>query len=411
MRDSFHDRGVHLLFVLAVLLNQIVISYQNEPSATMTSALDIQFSSKTNEFALELYKQVISSENKNVIISPFSISTCLSLAAFGAAGHTANEMFSVLKYTDAELKAAVAQIYGKVLKDFNANPTVKIANKVYVMNKYSVKAGFDEVARKNFHSEAESINFGENVIAAKTINGWVEQKTNEKIKDLISPDSLDGSTRLVLVNAIHFKGTWKQQFDPEVTKPMPFWVTATESVDVPMMMNKKHFRYGKFDELGLSALELTYSDGDWSMLILLPNERDGLAKLEGNLQNIDVVDLLSRMRRQEVEVFLPRFKAEFELDLTETLKQLGMGTMFTDKADFSELLEQPEPVKVSQVVHKAFIEVNEEGTEAAAATGMRIARMCYFETAQFVAEHPFYFALLDTNTNLLTFNGRVRNPL
>ncbi|KAL9708133.1 hypothetical protein quinque_011651 [Culex quinquefasciatus] len=374
----------------------------------MTSALDIQFSSKTNEFALELYKQVISSENKNVIISPFSISTCLSLAAFGAAGHTANEMFSVLKYTDAELKATVAQIYGKVLKDFNANPTVKIANKVYVMNKYSVKAGFDEVARKNFHSEAESINFGENVIAAKKINGWVEQKTNDKIKDLISPDSLDGSTRLVLVNAIHFKGTWKQQFDPEVTKPMPFWITATESVDVPMMMNKKHFRYGKFDELGLSALELTYSDGDWSMLILLPNERDGLAKLEGNLQNIDVVDLLSRMRRQEVEVFLPRFKAEFELDLTETLKQLGMGTMFTDKADFSELLEQPEPVKVSQVVHKAFIEVNEEGTEAAAATGVIMMRKC---AMVFVAEHPFYFALLDTNMNLLTFNGRVRNPL
>uniref|UniRef100_A0A1Q3FH69 Putative serpin n=1 Tax=Culex tarsalis TaxID=7177 RepID=A0A1Q3FH69_CULTA len=377
----------------------------------MATEIDAQFASKTNDFALELYKQIASSDKKNVIISPLSISTCLSLAACGAAGQTAEEMFSVLKYDGAAQKQSVTEQYGRVLAGLNANPTLNIANKVYVMEKYKVKASFGEVAQKSFYSEAESVNFSENDAAAKKINGWVEQKTNDKIKNLIDPDSIDGSTRLVLVNAIHFKGTWKQQFDPEVTRPMPFWTTATESVDVPMMINKKHFRYGKFDELGLSALELTYSDGDWSMLILLPNERDGLAKLEGNLQNIDVVDLLSRMSRQEVEVFLPRFKVEFDLDLTETLDKLGMGTMFTDKADFSELLEQPEQVKVSQVVHKAFIEVNEEGTEAAAATGMRIARMCYFETAQFVAEHPFYFALLDTNSNLLTFNGRVRNPL
>uniref|UniRef100_A0A1Q3FGW7 Putative serine proteinase inhibitor n=2 Tax=Culex tarsalis TaxID=7177 RepID=A0A1Q3FGW7_CULTA len=411
MRDSFlGGGGVHLFLLSAVLLNQIVVSIQNEPSSTMTSAVDIQFASKTNEFALELYKQIISSENKNVVISPFSISTCLSLAAFGAAGQTASEMFSVLKYTDADLKASVADIYGKVLKDFNANPTVKIANKVYVMEKYSVKPGFDAIARKNFHSEAETVNFGESVMAAKRINGWVEQKTNDKIKNLIDPDSIDGSTRLVLVNAIHFKGTWKQQFDPEVTRPMPFWTTATESVDVPMMINKKHFRYGKFDELELSALELTYSDGDWSMLILLPNERDGLAKLEGNLQNIDVVDLLSRMSRQEVEVFLPRFKVEFDLDLTETLDKLGMGTMFTDKADFSELLEQPEQVKVSQVVHKAFIEVNEEGTEAAAATEMLVANYRYIKPKKFYAKQPFCFVLMNISANIILFNGHFRGP-
>lgn len=411
MRDSFR----HWLFLLAVVLIQIVQTRNEsstmDDSSNSSNNLEIQFASKTNEFALDLYKQIISTEDKNVIISPFSIATCLSLAAFGAAGYTAQEMFSVLKYNNDDLKASVADLYGKVLKDFNANPTVQIANKIFLMEKYTVKASFDEVAKNSFYSETELVNFKENDAAAKKINGWVEKKTNNKIKDLISPNVLDEDTRLVLVNAIHFKGTWKHQFDPKVTKPMPFWISATESIQVPMMKNKKHFRYGKFDELGLSALELTYSVGDWSMLILLPNERDGLAKLEENLQNVDVVDLLSRMRRQEVEVFLPRFKVEFDLDLTDTLKKLGMGMMFSDQADFSELLESTEPLKVSQVVHKAFIEVNEEGTEAAAATAMRIARMCYFETAQFIAEHPFHFALLDTNANLLTFNGRVINPL
>ncbi|XP_062544732.1 serine protease inhibitor 42Dd-like isoform X4 [Armigeres subalbatus] len=375
-------------------------------SPKMAPTVDAQFVRKTNDFALELYKQIISTEKKNVVISPFSISSCLSLAAMGASGSTAEEMLRTLKY-DPEQKTLVSDNYGNVLSSLDGNKSLKIANKMYIMEKYSVKQKFQDLAQKGFRSEAELINFQDNAVAAKKINTWVEQKTNNKIKDLISEDSLDDMTRLVLVNAIHFKGTWTHQFNPENTRPMPFWTSETASVDVPMMNTKKHFKHGVFEELGFAALELTYSDSDVSMLILLPNERNGLSKLEENLQNIDIPDLLTKMYSQEVEVFLPKFKIEFTLDLKETLEKLGMGTMFGDHADFSELLEQNEPLKVSKVVHKAFIEVNEEGAEAAAATGaiVRMKRcIVSLQPTVFNADHPYLFVLMKDKQQL--FMGR-----
>lgn len=240
----------------------------------------------------------------------------------GAGGLTAEEMFTVLKYDPAQ-KLSVAESYGNVMSSLDGNKSLKIANKMYIMENYSVKSNFQEIAKKSFRSEVESVNFQDNTAAAKKINTWVEQKTNDKIKDLISPDSLDDYTRLVLVNAIHFKGRWTHQFNPESTRPMPFWISATESADVPMMNTKKHFKHGIFDDLGLAALELTYSDSDVSMLILLPHERDGLTKLEENLQNIDISDMLTKMHSQEVEVFMPKFKIEFDLDLKDTLEKVS----------------------------------------------------------------------------------------
>ncbi|XP_062707988.1 serine protease inhibitor 42Dd isoform X8 [Aedes albopictus] len=370
----------------------------------MAQTVDAQFVRKTNDFALDLYKQIISNEKKNVVISPFSISTCLSLAAMGAGGLTAEEMFRGLKYDPAQ-KSAIAESYGNVMTNLDGNKSLKIANKMYIMEKYSVKANFHEIAQKGFRSEAESVNFSDSTAAAKKINTWVEQKTNDKIKDLISPDSLDDMTRLVLVNAIHFKGTWTHQFNPASTRPMPFWISETDSVDVPMMNTKKHFKHGVFDDLGLAALEMTYNDSDVSMLILLPHERTGLTKLEENLQNIDISDMLTKMYSQEVEVFLPKFKIEFDLDLKETLEKLGMGTMFSDSADFSELLEQHDPLKVSKVVHKAFIEVNEEGAEAAAATGMIMMTRCMIIHPYFTVDHPFLYILKQNDQ--MFFIGRM----
>ncbi|XP_021699739.1 serine protease inhibitor 42Dd isoform X3 [Aedes aegypti] len=403
---------IQLVIVALLFRPLLVFSVTSDPefqySPKMAQTVDAQFVRKTNDFALDLYKQIIANEKKNVVISPFSISTCLSLAAMGAGGLTAEEMFRGLKYDPAQ-KSSIAESYGNIMKNLDGNKSLKIANKMYIMQKYSVKSNFHEIAQKGFRSEAESVNFQDNTATAKKINTWVEQKTNDKIKDLISPDSLDDMTRLVLVNAIHFKGTWTHQFNPESTRPMPFWISETESVDVPMMNTKKHFKHGVFDDLGLAALELTYSDSDVSMLILLPHERTGLSKLEENLHNIDIPDMLTKMHSQEVEVFLPKFKIEFDLDLKETLEKLGMGTMFSDSADFSELLEQNDPLKVSKVVHKAFIEVNEEGAEAAAATGMIMMAMCLIIPVEFNVNHPFYFALINRKEKLVVFNGRVLN--
>lgn len=395
-------------FLVAATFSTLRSVFCTDQYSTMTQTLDAQFVRRSNDVALELYKEIISSEKRNVVISPLSISTCLSFAAMGAGGLTADEMFKFLKYDIAQ-KLTVAESYGHVMSNLDGNKSLKIANKMYIMEKYSAKSTFNEIA-KSFRAEAESINFEKNTAAAEKINTWVEQKTNHKIKDLISSDTLNSYTRLVLVNAIYFKGTWTHQFNKERTSPMPFWISETESVEIPMMRTKAHFKHGVFDDLGLAALELMYSDSDVSMLILLPHKRDGLAKLEDNLQNIDIPDMITKMYSQEVEVSLPTFKIEFDLDLKDTLEKLGMGTMFSDNADFSELLETNEPLKVSNVVHKAFIEVNEEGAEAAAATGLQMMAMCLIIPLEFIVNHPFYFAMINRNNKLVLFNGRIQNP-
>lgn len=361
----------------------------------MSEAVDKQFVGQSNEFAIKLF-QLVSAQNagENVVISPFSISACLSLAAMGAGGLTADQMFTGLNYGSAgTAKSVVADNYRRLLTRLDSDSTVNVANKIYVMQNYAIKSAFNAIATESFRSEAESVDFGQNVAAAKTINDWVESKTNNKIKDLISPDSLDDLSRMVLVNAVHFKGTWTYQFNPQLTRPFPFWTSETESREVPMMNIKKEFAYNNFEAQGFSALELTYGGSDMTMLLLLPNERTGLAALEQKLPSLNLAELTTKMHKQEVEVFLPKFKIEFSRDLNDDLKALGMERMFSDSAEFPNLLEQDEPLKVSKVVHKAFIEVNEEGTEAAAATGMVMMLRCMPMHPYFTVDHPFLYML------------------
>ncbi|XP_035911643.1 serine protease inhibitor 42Dd-like isoform X4 [Anopheles stephensi] len=398
--------------IQAHVSNQAEITNNLLHTMADSNTLDAQFVGQSNSFATKLY-QAISAKTvgENVVISPFSIGACLSLAAMGASGPTAEEMYSVLQYGTPNEKQTVADNYRRLMTRLATDSTVNVANKVYVMQDYAIKSAFNAIATESFQSEAEAVNFAESEVAAKKINGWVEQKTNNKIKDLISPDALDELSRMVLVNAVHFKGTWTYQFDPQLTRPFPFWTSETESKNVPMMNIKKHFAYNNFEQHGFSALELTYGASDMTMLILLPNARTGLAALEEKLPSLDFADLTSQMHKQEVEVFLPKFKIEFTRDLNDDLKALGMGRMFSDSAEFPDLLEENEPLKVSKVVHKAFIEVNEEGTEAAAATAavVRVKR-ALINRLKVRLDHPFLYVLLMGSSRQTAFIGRYVKP-
>uniref|UniRef100_A0A182IYC2 Serpin domain-containing protein n=1 Tax=Anopheles atroparvus TaxID=41427 RepID=A0A182IYC2_ANOAO len=333
----------------------------------------------------------------------------------GAGGLTAEELFTGLHYgaTAAGAKSTVADNYRRLMARLDTDRTVNVANKIYVQQGFSVKGAFNTIATDSFRSEAETVDFAQNTAAAKTINGcWVESKTNNKIKDLISPASLDGSSRMVLVNAVHFKGTWTYQFNTTLTRPFPFWTSETESRDVPMMNIKTLFKYANFEEDGFSALELTYGGSDMTMLLLLPNERTGLTKLEKKLPSLNLAELTTKMYKQKVEVFLPKFKIDFSRDLNKDLKALGISRMFSAAAEFPNLLERNEPLEVSKVIHKAFIEVNEEGTEAAAATGVILTlRSGHFRSSmkRFVADHPFIFALMARKENVIIM-GKIVNP-
>lgn len=277
---------------------------------------------------------------------------------FGASGETRQEMLSGLKYPTGYSNEAIAKNFESFTENVKKTNGLKIgeyfawaffdiddfnfssffyfylnfkhaANKVYVMKNYSIKKSFNDVAAKSFASEAQTLDFSNGAQSAATINGWVEDKTNNKIKDLIAADSLDSDTRMVLVNAIYFKGFWTYQFDPKDTFKAPFYLNDQDSVNVDFMKVKKHFKYGSLANLDATAIELPYKDSDISMLIILPNTRTGLSALEGKLNTIDLGEISNSLYSQEVNVEIPKFKIEFDIELNEPLQKVRLCLSLT----------------------------------------------------------------------------------
>lgn len=251
------------------------------------------------------------------------MAVALALASEGAKGKTFDEVKECLHLSGD--KHAIADHFSasaSALTRNTGNSTLNIANKVYVQVGREIKPEFNEIATKKFLSEAQTLNFGQSEESAKTINTWVEEKTNNKIKDLIKSDSLTSDTRVVLVNAIYFKGKWEHQFNPRATQKGPFYINDNDSVDVDFMYVKQDFKYGQLSDLDASAIELKYDGSDISFLIILPNKRTGLAELEGKLKNYDLKKVSEELYKTEVEVTIPKFKVEFEVKLKPTLQKV-----------------------------------------------------------------------------------------
>lgn len=239
----------------------------------------------------------------------------------GAQGNTAVEMAAGMNYENPSPPAVAAKV-GGVAKGYQGASPVKIANKVYLMTGYEVKPEFKEISTKSFDSETESVNFAESAASAKNINDWVEDKTNNKIKDLIDASMLDSMTRMVLVNAIYFKGSWAKQFNKERTEKADFWTSETEKKQVDMMYVKDHFRYAHVPELDATAIELPYANSSLVMMVILPNAKTGLAKVEAGLANLDLSEISQKMHKVEVNVYMPKFKVEYDLSLKKPLERV-----------------------------------------------------------------------------------------
>lgn len=269
-------------------------------------------------------KCALEKAGENIILSPYSIEAALSLAAQGARDKTWEALKQSVHWTGTQEE--IANEYSRQFSGLQKSkgPATKfdVANKVYVQENFKIAAPFKDVAVNKYASDVESVNFAENVLAANTINKWVEAQTNEKIKDLIKSDSVNGDTRMVLVNAVYFKGPWEKKFDPKLTEDDDFYVTKDVSKKIPFMNKKDDFYYGAFPDLGFTALSLRYNNSEFSFLILLPNERDGLAALEAQLDKIDLNDISSQLSSQEVNVHIPKFKIESAFGLKDTLSQV-----------------------------------------------------------------------------------------
>jgi serpin B len=361
------------------------------------------------EFALDLYQKLRTTEG-NLFFSPYSISTALAMTYAGARGDTEVQIAQALHFLldQKQLHPAFALLEAKLGEvGKKGHVQLRVANTLWPQKGYAFLEEFLASTKQYYGVMITSVDYGNAEAARHTINVWVEEKTESKIKDLIPPGVFDNLTRLVLVNAIYFRGNWACQFDQSLTSVAPFWVTSDEQVQVPMMTQTHEFRYG--EDNGLQVLELPYAGDDLSMLVLLPREIGGLAKLEESLTVGNLDTWTRNLSETEVVVFLPRFEMTFPFRLDGTLKSMGMVDAFSGKADFSGM--DKEPLFISAVLHKAFVVVNEQGTEAAAATAAFVSLGLPSPPPIFRADRPFVFLIRENSTGNTLFLGRVVNPV
>jgi len=378
-----------------------------------------------NEFALALFARLRENQG-NLFFSPYSISTALAMTYAGARGQTETQMAKVLHFpTLAGEKVPPEPVmqegqfhsaFGAVVKDLNqrakkGNYELAVANALWGQKGYKLLNDFLRLIETEYGGRLTEVDFVTATESARqTINAWVEKKTRDKIKELIKPGVLDAMTRLVLTNAIYFKGNWQRQFKKDRTREAPFTLLSGEKVDAPMMNQTGEFRYMEAGDF--QALELPYIDNELSMIILLPGDTDGLPKFEKTLNLEDFSQWLDRLHRREVIVSVPRFKMTSQFSLASVLISMGMADAFSARAaDFSGITGGRD-LFISAVIHKAYVDVNEEGTEAAAATGvtMRLTSVGPTQTPVFRADHPFLFLIRDNHSGSILFIGRLMNP-
>ena len=367
-----------------------------------------------NQFAFDLYPQ-LATEGDNLIFSPAGLSVTLATAKEGAAGATQQELANVL-HLEAETLASAAG-FGELNASLNSGGhgyRLRCANRLWGAKQYPFAAEFLKRTKSTFDADLASLDFRRPSDAADTINEWVSEQTNGKIESLVSPQSFNALTRLVLTNAVHFRGRWNLKFWTKKTEESPFHVTADRDVVVPLMYQKEHFQYVEAENTQI--IELPYArDDEMSMIVILPEEI-GLDRLEATLDAAKLAEWLKLLGDREVELFLPRFRTTSRLELAPALKELGLTSAFDAKqADFSAMSSEP-GLFISQVVQKAYIAVDEEGTEAAAATAIvaeaaaEVSQEEPPKPAVFRADRPFLYLIRDKRTDAILFLGRLIDP-
>jgi len=376
-----------------------------------------RFAKANNAFGIDIYKQLRETPG-NLAVSPTSLSIALAMAWGGAKGETAAEMKKALHFEGSP--AAVMADAGKMitLLESPGRPLkLSIANRLFGEKTYSFEKAYLDSTEKAFGAALEPVDFKTNAEKARTtINGWVEQKTEKRIVDLVPGGALDPMTRLVLVNAVYFLADWQKPFDKSATREVDFLVQSTDKKKVPTMHQQGSFNFVEKD--GVKLLELPYKGGEMSMLVALPNANDGLAALETRLTPERLSDWTKSLSQQSLSVALPKFEVNpaKATSLGGALEKLGMKQAFDrKKADFTLManpVDKTEQLVISRVFHKAFVRVDEKGTEAAAASAvvMSTKGAAAPPTLEFKADHPFIYFIRDNKTGLVLFMGRVADP-
>lgn len=387
---------------------------EDEKSIINLDEKSAQLIEADNTFGLELFQKIRStSDEENIMISPLSISVALAMAYNGADGDTKTEMEETLKLnglTPEEINASYKLLIG-ALQSLDEKVVFELANAIFYRNGFAVKPDYLNINKNNYDAEVSALDFN-SPSAVKTINNWVANKTHDKILSII--DKLSADDRMVLLNAVYFNGIWTKEFDENGTKNRIFTKKDGTSVEIPMMNKEDKLEYTSNSVF--QAVKLPYGNGQYNMLVMLPANNKTSQNVIDELSAENLNNWKNDFKTEEhVVVTMPRFKFEFKMGLINVLKEMGMTKAFTGEANFSKITDK-EDLFISSVLHKSYIDVNENGTEAAAVTAITFTATSAGpgDTVQkiyFNVNKPFVFAISEKDTGAILFVGEVQNPV
>ncbi|XP_049630424.1 serpin I2 [Suncus etruscus] len=365
------------------------------------------------EFAVNLYQAISLSHKDNIVFSPLGTILALGMIQLGAKGKAQQQIRQTLKFQETSKgeEFSVLKSFFSAISEKKQEFTFNLANALYIQEGFTVKEQYLHGNKEFFQSAIKLVDFQDTKACAETISNWVEKTTDGKIKDMFTGEEFGPLTRLVLVNAIYFKGDWEQKFKKESTQLMDFTKKDGTTINIPMMKALLKTKYGYFSESSMSyqVLELPYKGNEFSLIIILPAEDVAIEEMEKLITAPQIWKWFSEMEEEEVEISLPRFKIEQKLDFKDALYSLNITEIFSGGCDLSGITDSSE-VYVSQVMQKNFFELNEEGSEAATSTGVNIPVIMSLARNQFIANHPFLFIVKNNKTESILFMGRVTNP-
>ncbi len=367
----------------------------------------------SNDFGIDLFKEIVSEkeENTNIMISSLSVSQALGMTWNGARGTTRNEMTEMLGFSvenEKELNESNKTIRETLMNADNL-VDMNIANSIWYRNTFHINQEFVDVNRKYYDAEVRGLNFNDKEKSKNTINKWVDDKTNGKIPEIIN--DINSDDVMFLINAVYFKGKWKYSFKKEDTVDEPFHFADGHTTEVKMMSQETDLKYFEADDY--RGVSLPYGNGHFRMIVVLPDEDTSLKEVISDLDNNTLSGYINSSREAGVNIMLPKFTFKCELELKNPLIELGMKTAFTDHADLSGI-GTPSGLTISRVAHKTFVEVNEEGTEAAAVTSVTVGVTSVGPgdgNIPFVVNRPFLFMIQEKDTGAILFMGQVYDPV
>lgn len=411
--------AVIILIVILFSWSKIANAQETIPSNNKNSII-----TANTDFGFKLFHEVLTEKKDNVFISPLSISLALSMTYNGAELETKKAFENTLQLSGLNSEEINNQV--KVLKsdlekkEKEANPiSLKIANSLWVEKNFQLKEDFLQKTKDYFQAKVSNLDFS-NPDSKNTINSWVSDNTNNKIKTII--EQLSPLDKLILINAIYFKAKWAKEFNKDQTMLLPFHKSSGETVDVQMMSQNGDYRY--LETANFQAISLSYSDkltsltevalpdnGATSLYVFLPSISSNLKEFYQNLNANNWRQWLKQFSSKPGQIKLPRFKMEYSIDLNQSLNKLGLGLAFSNDANFSAI--STAPLKIGKVIHKTFVDLNEEGTEAAAVTAVIMKRLAIVEEIEpfkMIVDRPFFCAIVDNNTESILFMGSIENP-